>query len=69
MNNSTLIQLFKSLDKADRRQLRKVVTSPFFNQKEDVTALFNYIDKHLEAGAPKLMKEKAFAAVYPKQKI
>ena len=69
MNNSTLIQLFKSLDKADRRQLRKVVISPFFNQKEDVTALFNYIDKHLDSGAPKLMKEKAFAAVYPKQKF
>ncbi len=69
MNNSTLIQLFKSLDKADRRQLRKVVTSPFFNQKEDVMALFDYIDKHLEAGAPKLRKEKAFAAVYPKQKF
>ena len=69
MNNSTLIQLFKSLDKADRRQLRKVVISPFFNQKEDVTALFDYIDKHLEAGAPKLMKEKAYAAVYPKQKF
>lgn len=69
MNNSTLIQLFKSLDKADRRQLRKVVASPFFNQKEDVTALFEYIDKHLEGGAPKLMKEKAFAAIYPKQKF
>ena len=69
MNNSTLIQLFKSLDKADRRQLRKVVTSPFFNQKEEVTALFDYIDKHLDSGAPKLMKEKAFAAVYPKQKF
>jgi hypothetical protein len=69
MNNSTLIQLFKSLDKADRRQLRKVVVSPYFNQREDVTALFEYIDKNIEAGAPKLMKEKAFAAIYNKQKF
>ncbi len=69
MNNSTLIQLFKSLDKADRRQLRKVVVSPYFNQREDVTALFEYIDKNIEAGAPKLMKEKAFATVYSKQKF
>jgi hypothetical protein len=69
MNNSTLIQLFKSLDKADRRQLRKVVVSPYFNQREDVTALFEYIDKNIDAGAPKLMKEKAFAAIYPKQKF
>jgi hypothetical protein len=69
MNNSTLIQLFKSLDKADRRQLRKVVVSPYFNQREDVTALFEYIDKHIDTGAPKLIKEKAFAAIYPKQKF
>lgn len=69
MNNSTLIQLFKSLDKADRRQLRKVVVSPYFNQREDVSALFEYIDKNIDAGAPKLMKEKAFATVYPKQKF
>jgi hypothetical protein len=69
MNNSTLIQLFKSLDKADRRQLRKVVASPYFNQREDVTALFEYIDKNIEAGAPKLMKEKAFAAIYKKEKF
>ncbi|MDZ7879391.1 MAG: hypothetical protein U5L45_17040 [Saprospiraceae bacterium] len=69
MNNSTLIQLFKSLDKADRRQLRKVVASPYFNQREDVTALFEYIDKHIDAGAPKLLKEKAFAAIYKKEKF
>jgi hypothetical protein len=69
MNNSTLIQLFKSLDKADRRQLRKVVASPYFNQREDVTALFEYIDKHIDAGAPKLMKEKAFATIYKKEKF
>ncbi len=69
MNNSTLIQLFKSLDKADRRQLRKVVVSPYFNQREDVTALFEYIDKNIDAGAPKLMKEKAFVRIYPKQKF
>ena len=69
MNNSTLIQLFKSLDKADRRQLRKVVNSPYFNQREDVIALFEYIDKHIDGGAPKLMKEKVFATIYNKQKF
>jgi hypothetical protein len=69
MNNSTLIQLFKSLDKADRRQLRKVVNSPYFNQRADVIALFEYIDKHIDGGAPKLMKEKVFAAIYDKQKF
>lgn len=69
MNNSTLIQLFKSLDKADRRQMRKVVISPYFNQREDVTALFEYIDKNIDTGTAKLAKEKAFAAIYNKQKL
>ncbi|MBL7814612.1 MAG: hypothetical protein JNL70_06370 [Saprospiraceae bacterium] len=70
MNNSTLLQLFKSLDRNDRRQLRKFVRSPYFNSREDVVALFDYIDKHIDTGgAPKLAKEKAFAAIYKKQKF
>ena len=68
MYNSTLIHLFKSLDRNDRRQLRKFVRSPYFNNREDVIALYDYIDKHLDTGgAPKMAKEKAFASVYKKQ--
>ncbi len=68
MYNSTLIQLFKSLDRNDRRQLRKFVRSPFFNNREDVIALFDYIDKYIDTGgAPKMAKEKAFSQVYKKQ--
>ena len=68
MNNSTLIQLFKSLNNTDRKQLRKFVRSPFFNSREDVIALFDYIDKNLDTGgAPKMAKEKAFSHVYKKQ--
>ncbi len=68
MYNSTLIQLFKSLDRIDRRQLRKFVRSPYFNNREDVIALFDYIDKHIDTGgAHKLAKEKAFAQIYKKQ--
>jgi hypothetical protein len=68
MYNSSLIQLFKSLDRNDRKQLRKFVRSPFFNSREDIILLFDYIDKHLDTGgAPKMAKEKAFAHVYKKQ--
>ena len=68
MYNSTLIQLFKSLDRNDRRQLRKFVRSPFFNSREDVITLFDYIDKYIDTGgAPKMAKEKAFSHVYKKQ--
>ncbi len=70
MYNSTLIHLFKSLDRNDRRQLRKFVRSPYFNNREDVITLFDYIDKYLDTGgAPKMAKEKAFAHVYKKQKF
>ncbi len=68
MYNSTLIQLFKSLDRTDRKQLRKFVRSPFFNTREDIIALFDYIDKHLDTGgAPKMAKEKVFSHIYKKQ--
>ena len=68
MYNSNLIQLFKNLDRNDRRQLRKFVRSPFFNSREDVIALFDYIDKNLDTGgAPKMAKEKAFSYIYKKQ--
>lgn len=68
MYNSTLIQLFKSLDRNDRKQLRKFVRSPFFNSREDIISLFDYIDKNLETGgAPKMAKEKVFAHIYKKQ--
>ena len=68
MYNSTLIQLFKSLDRNDRKQLRKFVRSPFFNSREDIISLFDYIDKNLDAGgSPKMAKEKVFAHIYKKQ--
>jgi hypothetical protein len=68
MYNSTLIQLFKSLDRNDRKQLRKFVRSPFFNNREDIISLFDYIDKYLDTGgAPKMAKEKVFSHIYKKQ--
>lgn len=68
MYNSTLIQLFKSLDRNDRKQLRKFIRSPFFNSREDIISLFDYIDKNLDTGgAPKMVKEKVFAHIYKKQ--
>lgn len=70
MYNSTLIQLFKSLERNDRKQLRKFVRSPYFNTREDVIALFDYIDKHIDSGgAPKMAKEKAFKHIYKKEEF
>ncbi len=41
-----------------------MVRSPFYNQREDVIALFDYIDTHIDKGALLMQKEKVFAKVY-----
>lgn len=64
MYNATLTDLFKHLNKTDRKQLKKMVRSPFYNQREDVIALFDYIDTHIDKGALLMQKEKVFAKVY-----
>ncbi len=65
MYNATLTDLFKHLNKTDRKQLKKMVRSPFYNQREDVVALFDYLDMHLDKGAILMQKEKVFAGIYP----
>lgn len=68
MLGSQLLELIKSLDKRDMRELRKVVRSPYFNQREDVIHLFDCIDKTLNNKLPDLSKEKVFKKIYPDQK-
>ncbi|NJN34401.1 MAG: hypothetical protein HC817_09275 [Saprospiraceae bacterium] len=45
MQGSQLLELIKSLNKHDMRELRKVVRSPYFNQREDVIQLYDFIEK------------------------
>jgi hypothetical protein len=68
MLGSQLLELIKSLDKRDMRELRKVVRSPYFNQREDVSQLFDCIDTTLNTRLPDLSKEKIFEKIYPYQK-
>jgi len=67
MKKSPLFRLFLTLEKPERRQLRKLVHSPFFNQREDVVRLFDHLDKYADAGGPQLNKAKTFAKVFPGQ--
>ncbi len=69
MYNTSLSDLFKHLNKTDRKQLKKMVRSPFYNQREDVIALFDYLDAHIDKGALLLQKEKVFAEIYPGKKF
>lgn len=43
MKKSTLLKIFNTLSKKDIRELRKFVRSPFFNQRADVIALYEYL--------------------------
>ena len=65
MHNSFLLNFFKYLDKKDRRELRKVVRSPFFNQKEEVIRLFDCIDKHIDNPKVALSQAWVFEQVFP----
>jgi hypothetical protein len=69
MQGSQLFQLIKSLNKHDIRELRKVVRSPYFNQREDVTQLFDLIDKTINSKNPNFSKEKVFNLLFPNKKF
>jgi len=69
MNKSRLSEIFKSLDKREVKQLRKWVRSPFFNQREDVILLFDYLDKNRPLDKPnKLDRKYIFSKIFPNEK-
>lgn len=64
MKDSTLVKLFSALDKADLRTLKKVVRSPFFNHREDVIALFDYLAANMSRPEAWLHRERVFAHIF-----
>ncbi|MCB0587886.1 MAG: hypothetical protein KDD06_21515 [Phaeodactylibacter sp.] len=67
MQKSNLIRLFRSLTKRDRREMRKFVSSPYFNQREDVVHLFDYLAEAIDGEEDGLDRRRAFAAIWPGQ--
>lgn len=65
MHKSTLVEAFRALSKKDIRELRKFVRSPYFNQREDVIRLFDYLAEAMEQGEEALHRERAYACVFP----
>ena len=70
MANALLVETFHSLTQKDRRALRNWVHSPFFNQREDVQRLFEYLCVHVPEGAADfssvaLEKPVMFSATFP----
>ena len=69
MNKSRLVELFKTLNKTEVKRLRKWVRSPFFNQREDVILLFDYLDKNRPLEKRKLLDRRhVFSEIFPNEK-
>lgn len=67
MHKTKVFQLIKPLSKKDQRALRKFLDSPYFNQREDVIQLFEYILKLLKKPQVESSLEKAFQHIFPEQ--
>ena len=68
MQKSNLILFFKRLEKRDWREFRKFVRSPYFNQREDVIQMFEYLDEAINFLPPMaLHREKVYSKTYPKE--
>lgn len=69
MTDSLLVQTFRTLTKPERRELRKWLNSPFFNQRADAVRLFEYLCTQLpfeskDTTGAVLDKKTAFAQVF-----
>lgn len=65
MQKSNLISILKRLSKRDWREFRKFVRSPYFNQREDVVQLFDYLDEAIHFLPPiAINRKKVFSKVY-----
>jgi hypothetical protein len=69
MTNSKLFLLYKTFTKAELRQFRLFLQSPFFNQREDVQLLNDFLQKNIEKSPNDAVfqKELVWKAVFPKK--
>lgn len=72
MLSDKLISLLKVFSKYELNRLRKFLQSPYFNDQEDVTRLFELINTALRKGedaVAQLDKNNVWKALYPKRKL
>jgi len=68
VEKSNLVNILRTLDKKEVRDLKKWVISPAHNQREDIIALYDYLfDNNVLKKGKKLGKELAFESVYPNE--
>lgn len=67
MEKSRLLRLLRSLSGEEMRRLKKFVRTPFFNQRKEVPALLDVLEKSLKTGRTLPGKEQAFRQIFGKE--
>ena len=68
MKESKLLALFKTFEKKEWRRFREFLLSPYFNKREDVLKLYQYIvSTSPDFSEKKLTNEVVFKKIFPKQ--
>jgi hypothetical protein len=65
MNKSKLISILKKLDKKEQKVFLDFLDSPFFNRREELKHLGQYLTENLETHPKKLNKSKVWENLYP----
>jgi hypothetical protein len=66
MQKSDLLQIFFSLKEDEIRDAKRFLASPYFNKREDVVLLFDFLVKMKKKERPDFSREKAFDFIFPK---
>lgn len=67
MQNSRLLKLIKKLSKKEQKRLMLFLVSPFYNKRQEVSSLFQYINESIRIKTRNLSKQEVFAHIAPKQ--
>lgn len=68
MTDNKLIKLFNNLDSTEKKACHKLLKSPFFNQKEEVVRLWEWIMSQKNKKKKEVLKaQEAYAVVFPNE--
>lgn len=67
MQDSLLIKVIQQLSKRDVREIRKLIQSPYFNQRTDLLPLFNYLVDTKAAPPEYHSPQQLFEIAYPQE--
>lgn len=66
MKDTTLVEILRTFSKEELKSMKKFLRSPFIKSRRNIGILFEYvIQYHPELDSPKLIREKAFANLFP----